>query len=149
MHIWCIAHITHTPRRPVIDDLCIKNLEKNITDKRADCFTQHTAVFKYTFQPNSQLFFICCLCFCNQIRIQIKIRIALDRIDLRRFKCRWNYFNYFTVIEHSATLSLLPGWASQCWKKHNSGSIQTPDGEFKRPFGILCTYRCFLWFPPM
>ncbi|EDW45779.1 uncharacterized protein LOC6617618 [Drosophila sechellia] len=40
-------------------------------------------------------------------------------------------------------------WASQCWKKHNSGSIQTPDGEFKRPFGILCTYRCFLWFPPI
>ncbi|KAH8284415.1 hypothetical protein KR018_005973 [Drosophila ironensis] len=40
-------------------------------------------------------------------------------------------------------------WASQCWKKHSSGSIQTPDGEFKRPFGILCTYRCFLWFPPI
>ncbi|XP_037726553.1 uncharacterized protein LOC119557740 [Drosophila subpulchrella] len=40
-------------------------------------------------------------------------------------------------------------WASQCWRKHNSGSIQTPDGEFKRPFGILCTYRCFLWFPPI
>ncbi|EDW32689.1 GL18315 [Drosophila persimilis] len=40
-------------------------------------------------------------------------------------------------------------WASQCWRKHNSGSIQTADGEFKRPFGILCTYRCFLWFPPM
>uniref|UniRef100_A0A1A9WV73 Uncharacterized protein n=1 Tax=Glossina brevipalpis TaxID=37001 RepID=A0A1A9WV73_9MUSC len=41
------------------------------------------------------------------------------------------------------------GWSSQCWKKHNSGSIQTPDGEFKRPFGILCTYQCFLWFPPV
>ncbi|EDW75076.1 uncharacterized protein Dwil_GK19382 [Drosophila willistoni] len=40
-------------------------------------------------------------------------------------------------------------WASQCWRKHNSGSIQAPDGEFKRPFGILCTYRCFLWFPPV
>ncbi|BFF99970.1 uncharacterized protein DMAD_00080 [Drosophila madeirensis] len=40
-------------------------------------------------------------------------------------------------------------WASQCWRKHNSGSIQTADGEFKRPFGILCTYRCFLWFPPI
>uniref|UniRef100_A0A1B0A1B8 Uncharacterized protein n=1 Tax=Glossina pallidipes TaxID=7398 RepID=A0A1B0A1B8_GLOPL len=41
------------------------------------------------------------------------------------------------------------GWSSQCWKKHNSGSIQTPDGEFKRPFGILCTYQCFLWYPPV
>ncbi|EDV44515.1 uncharacterized protein Dana_GF20399 [Drosophila ananassae] len=40
-------------------------------------------------------------------------------------------------------------WASQCWKKQNTGSIQTPDGQFKRPFGILCTYRCFLWFPPI
>nr|XP_036224971.1 uncharacterized protein LOC106617826 [Bactrocera oleae]XP_036224972.1 uncharacterized protein LOC106617826 [Bactrocera oleae] len=41
------------------------------------------------------------------------------------------------------------GWSAQCWRKHNSGSIQTPDGEFKRPIGILCTYRCMLWFPPV
>ncbi|XP_075155772.1 uncharacterized protein LOC142229119 [Haematobia irritans] len=41
------------------------------------------------------------------------------------------------------------GWTAQCWKKHNSGSIQTPEGEFKRPFGILCTYQCFLWFHPV
>ncbi|XP_055843357.1 uncharacterized protein LOC129910115 [Episyrphus balteatus] len=40
-------------------------------------------------------------------------------------------------------------WSAQCWKKHNSGSIQLPDGEFRRPFGILCSFQCYLWFPPM
>lgn len=53
-----------------------------------------------------------------------------------------SYFTHLTIVS-------LAGWSAQCWRKHNSGSIQTPDGEFKRPFGILCTYQCFLWFPPM
>lgn len=67
-----------------------------------------------------------------------------------------NYINFHHFI-YSQTLfhTLLTkinqheGWSSQCWKKHNSGSIQTPDGEFRRPFGILCTYQCFLWFQPV
>ena len=40
-------------------------------------------------------------------------------------------------------------WSAQCWKKHNTGSIQLPDGQFRRPFGILCSFQCFLWFPPV
>ncbi|XP_037940511.1 uncharacterized protein LOC119673319 [Teleopsis dalmanni] len=79
------------------------------------------------------------------------------KITFYTIKSRLTQMKLFLNYKIFAILALLfflcayseGGWGAQCWKKHNSGSIQTPDGEFKRPFGILCTYQCFLWFTPI